>query len=71
MNCQHGVGAFERFRFEPQADGTFAIASVENFPVVFLRMDGTGVTAFNPAGGGAVNCQHSVGAFERFNLTSV
>ena len=44
VNCQHGVGAFERFRFEPQADGFFAIASVA-FPGVYLRMDGTGFTA--------------------------
>jgi hypothetical protein len=67
VNCQFGVGAWERFRLEPQTDGTVAIASLA-FPGVYLRMDGNGVTAFSGLGGGTVNCQFGVGAWERFRL---
>jgi hypothetical protein len=69
VNCQFGVGAWEKFRLEPQSDGTTAIASVQ-FQGVYLRMDGSGVT--QPSGaGGIVNCQFGVGAWEKFKLTAV
>jgi hypothetical protein len=45
----------------------FAIASVQ-FANVHLRMDGTGVTSMTPPGGGTVNCQFSVGPFEKFRI---
>ena len=37
-------------------------------PNPFLRMDGTGITEPSGVGGGAVNCQNSVGPFEKFRL---
>jgi hypothetical protein len=69
VNCQVGVGSLEKFRIEPQPDGTVAIASVQ-FPGVYLRMDGTNVTAPSANGTGLVNCQFGVGLFERFQLTT-
>jgi phospholipase C len=66
VNCQGGVGPWERFRLEQQNDGTIAIASVQ-FQGVFLRMDGRGV-GVGPDGGGVVNCQFGVGPWEKFRL---
>lgn len=70
VNCQFGVGAFERFRLLPQGDGSVAIAS-NQFPSVFLRMDGTDVTQFSASGAGVVNCQATIGPFEKFRLISL
>jgi phospholipase C len=67
VNCQFGVGAWERFRLRPQADGTVAIASAQ-FDNVYLRLDGSAVTQFSGDGGGLINCQFGVGLWERFNL---
>jgi concanavalin A-like lectin/glucanase superfamily protein len=67
INCQFGVGAWEKFRLEPQQDGSVALAS-DAFPGVYLRMDGTGVTSFADNGGGSINCQFGVGAWEKFRL---
>ena len=50
-----------------QTDGTTAIESVQ-FPGVYLRMDGTGVTQPVSAGGGTVNCRFGVGPNEKFCL---
>jgi|tagenome__1003787_1003787.scaffolds.fasta_scaffold20139235_1 hypothetical protein len=38
------------------------------FPTVYLRMDGTGMAAPNADGGGTVNCQSGVAAFETFEV---
>jgi phospholipase C len=65
VNCQFGAYAWERFTLQQQSDGTVAIASAA-FANVHLRMDGNGVTAFTGSGGGTVNCQFGVGAWERF-----
>jgi hypothetical protein len=67
VNCQFGAGAWERFRLQPQADGTVAIASAQ-FDNVYLRLDGSAVTDFSADGAGVVNCQFGVGAWERFRL---
>lgn len=67
VNCQFGVGGWERFRLLPQTDGTVAIASAQ-FNNVYLRMDGSGVTQFAGSGAGTINCQQGVGPWERFNL---
>lgn len=64
VNCQFGAGPYELFRFETQQDGTRAIASV-NFPGAYLRMDGRGVHAADE-GSGHVNCQGTVGPYEKF-----
>jgi hypothetical protein len=36
------------------------------FPDAYLRIDGTGVSAPISSGGGTVNCQSGVAAFETF-----
>jgi phospholipase C len=70
VNCQFGVGPWEKFRLQPQTDGTVAIASAQ-FSNVFLRLDGSGLTRFVGDGGGLVNAQFGVGAWEKFNLEGV
>lgn len=47
----------------------FAIASVQ-FPGVYLRMDGAGVTVGTntPGGAGTVNCQGIASTYEKFRL---
>lgn len=73
VNCQFVSDPFdqafpwEKFRLVSQSDGTVAIWSVA-FPKAFLRMDGTGVTQFSAGGGGTVNAQGGVGAWEKFHL---
>jgi len=57
------------FEIVQNADGTVNIGSVD-FPGVFLRMDGTGVTSFSADGGGTVNCQFGAGPWETFTLRS-
>ncbi|GIG68811.1 papain-like cysteine protease family protein [Phytomonospora endophytica] len=67
VNCQFGVGAYEKFRFSAQTDGSFSVESA-TFPGVYLRMDGTGVTSSTDAGGGKVNAQYNAngGIHEKF-----
>jgi pregnancy-associated plasma protein-A len=67
VNCQFGAFSWEKFRLEPQSDGSVAIASIQ-FPNVYLRMDGSGVTQFAVAGGGTVNCQFGANGWEKFRL---
>lgn len=61
---RYGSHPWEKFRFEPQPDGSKAIASVE-FPGVYLRLEnstgGGGIS-----GSGTVNCQGFVGDYEKF-----
>ena len=70
VNCQFGASAWEKFRIEPQADGTVAIASAA-FNHIYLRVDGRGLTQPQGAGGGVVNCQFGAGPWERFNLEPI
>jgi hypothetical protein len=70
VNCQYGASGWETFTLEWRPDGTVAIASLQ-FPGVYLRMDGTGVTASLNSGGGTVNCQYGVGASTTFTFTGV
>src|SRR5437868_4236332 len=65
VNCQFGIGPWETVRLEQQPDGTVAIASVQ-FPNVYLRVDGAGVTAHTGSGGVIVNCQFGIGPNEKF-----
>jgi hypothetical protein len=67
VNCQGYIGPWEKFRLIPQGDGTVAISSVQ-FPNVYLRMDGSGVTGPVAPGGGTVNCQGYVGPWEKFRF---
>jgi hypothetical protein len=65
VNCQHGAGAYERFRVRPQPDGSVAIESAF-FDKVFLRMSAAGFTSMQDQGGGTVNCQFNAGSTEKF-----
>ncbi|MEU1203697.1 papain-like cysteine protease family protein [Nocardia sp. NPDC005825] len=72
VNCQYstgGPGPYEKFHLSPQSDGSFSFESI-GFPKVYLRLNGTGVTAFNGSGGGVVNCQFAAdgGVHEKFFL---
>lgn len=67
VNCQYGVGPWERFSLLPQNDGTVAIGSQE-FPGSYLRLDGRNVPTGSDSGGGVVNCQHRVGRWEKFRI---
>ncbi|KAJ3288226.1 hypothetical protein HK104_008269 [Borealophlyctis nickersoniae] len=68
VNLQFTAGPFEQFRLETQPDGTTAIASVA-FPGTYLRMDGRNAH-WDPNGFGIINCQASVGPFEKFHISS-
>ncbi|QLY28344.1 fascin domain-containing protein [Nocardia huaxiensis] len=72
VNCQYGSGGpgpYEKFHAGPQPDGSFSLESIA-FPKVYLRLNGTGVTAFSGSGGGTVNCQFAAdgGVHEKFLL---
>jgi phospholipase C len=67
VNAQYTEGPWEKFVLEDQQDGTVAIGSVQ-FPGVYLRLDGTGVTSRMPNGGGVVNAQFGAGSTERFQV---
>jgi len=68
VNCQYTAGPWEKYRLAPQSSGKVAIASVQ-FPNVYLRMDGSGVTSPTGPGGGTVNCQYGVGPWEQFVIS--
>jgi len=42
----------------------------EKFPGSFLRIDGAGVTSWSSGGGGTVNAQNYVGAYEKFIIVN-
>jgi hypothetical protein len=67
VNCQDGVGTFEVLDVVSQPDGTVTIGSVR-FPNVFLRLDGSGITARTDSGGGHANCQFTAASYEKFRL---
>jgi hypothetical protein len=70
VNSQYGPpGPWEKFKARAQADGSFSFESAA-FPNVFLRLNGTGVTATTAAGGGLVNAQFNAsgGSAESFFL---
>ncbi|MDP9865780.1 MULTISPECIES: papain-like cysteine protease family protein [Streptosporangium] len=71
VNCQYGpTSSSERFRVRPQVDGSIALESVA-FPNVYLRMDGSAVTAYTSSGGGTVNCQYGgAGPYEKFRVVN-
>jgi hypothetical protein len=67
VNCQFGASSFEHFKVHAQANGTVAFESADH-PNIFLRMDASGVTKFNQAGGGTVNCQFGQNEFTAFRI---
>ncbi|MGW2872806.1 fascin domain-containing protein [Kitasatospora sp. NPDC001119] len=69
VNCQYGIGPWEKFNARAQADGSFSFESAA-FPGIFLRMvTGSGVTSATGPGG-TVNCQVKAngGENEKFYL---
>lgn len=66
VNCQFNVGATEKYKVRPQADGSYSFESADH-PHVYLRMDGTGVTSTS-TGGGTVNCQYGAGPYEKYRV---
>jgi hypothetical protein len=67
VNCQFGARNFEHLRVHAHADGTLAFESADH-PNIFLRMDASGFTKFNQAGGGIVNCQFGQNEFTAFRI---
>ncbi|ACM35895.1 MULTISPECIES: fascin domain-containing protein [Rhizobium/Agrobacterium group] len=68
VNCQFGAGPYEAFQFDVTEDGSVTIRSNE-FPLVYLRLDGNGVSYGNADGGGVVNGQvNPPGPYEHFLL---
>ena len=69
VNNQFGAGPWEKFCLEPNpsSPNIYTIQSVQ-FPGVYLRMDGGGVTKFAGSGGGVVNCQFGAGPYEQFKI---
>lgn len=63
--AQYGVGPNTKFQIETQDDGSYAFLS-NQFPLVYLRLDGTGVTHPTNDGGGVVNAQYTAGDKEFF-----
>ncbi|GAA3035865.1 hypothetical protein GCM10020229_71200 [Kitasatospora albolonga] len=69
VNCQFGLGPWEKFLLIAQPDGSFSLAS-QAFPGICLRLvTGSGVTA-ETGPGGTVNCQTNAigGEHEKFWL---
>jgi hypothetical protein len=68
VNCQFGGGPYETFKLSVHSDGSISLESTA-FANVRVRMDGTGVTAFNDNGSGVVNCQFGAASTrERFRV---
>ena len=67
VNCQFGAGPNEKFKLNCTDGCNYTIESVQ-FPRVYLRLDGNGVTKFTSPGGGVVNCQFGAGPWEKFRL---
>lgn len=74
VNCQFNAngGSAEMFKLLAQPDGSISFESTLT-PNVYLRMNGTGVTAPTDNGGGTVNCQFNAngGIHEKFVLAMV
>lgn len=70
VNCEYTAGPWEQFNLMRQPDGTISIGSVQ-FPNVYLRMDGSGVTQPTGPGGGVVNCQYTAGPWEQFLIINL
>jgi hypothetical protein len=64
-NAQFTAGPWETFTLEPQPDGSTTVASTA-FSGVYLRLDGTGVSSPQGAGGGVANGQFTAGPWEKF-----
>ena len=67
VNCQFGADAWEEFKLYHVDGCNYCIESVQ-FPGVYLRMDGSGLTTHIGPGGGVVNCQFGAGPWEIFKL---
>jgi endonuclease/exonuclease/phosphatase family metal-dependent hydrolase len=69
LSVGHGGGPLDQFRISPPpTDGSPYVTSFESvaYPGVYLRMDGKGVTRYEPGGGGKVNKQFGSWDYEQF-----
>ncbi|MCF1467237.1 hypothetical protein GOZ90_01005 [Agrobacterium vitis] len=67
-NCQFDAGPWEAFHIDIVADGSVTIRS-NQFPEIYLRMDGRNVSYGLDGGGGLVNGQtNAPGPYEHFVL---
>ena len=69
VNCQFGAGPYETFQRIDNPDGSVSFMSNE-FPNVFLRLDGSAVTRQADKGSGVVNAQFTAGPYEKFRITT-
>jgi len=69
VNAQYTAGAWETYKKIDNPDGSVSFES-NAFPNTFLRLDGQGVTQYQPNGAGKVNAQFTAGAWERFNIVT-
>ena len=68
VNCQYGAATYEQFLLARNTNDKYTIGSIE-FPNVFLRMNGSGVTKPTAPGGGIVNCQYTAHSWEHYTIT--
>jgi len=72
VNCQYTAGPWEKYKIAivetSEKDGNIVTIESNQFPGVFLRLDGNGVIEPNPNGAGTVNCQFNAGPWEKFHL---
>ena len=68
VNCQGGVGSWEKFKVVINQSTLQLTVESRAFPNRFLRMDASGVPASAPGGGGTVNCQWGAFGWEQFVL---
>lgn len=78
VNCQASIGPWEQFVIEflppdpgvnPPPGDHAAIMSAA-FASNYLRLDSGGNTSFSGPGFGTVNCQASIGPYEKFYITT-
>jgi hypothetical protein len=66
-NACFGIQPDTKFQLMPQDEGGFGLLS-SRFTLVYLRLDGTGVTHPTNDGGGVVNAQYTAGDREVFQI---
>lgn len=78
LNCQASIGPWEQFLIDflpptPGAappPGDHAAIQSAAFAFNYLRLDSGGNTSFSTPGFGTVNCQTSIGPWEKFYITT-
>ncbi len=71
VNCQASIGPYEKFKINvlsQAANGVQVAIESNQFASNFLRVDGGSNPHFQGSGFGTVNCQATVGAYEKLHL---